>query len=117
MISLTAYKVVHILAVLLVFVAFGAMLGDGTRRRLASSTHGIGMLLALITGFGMLARLGIHGPGSWPLWVWLKLVVWLILGASMALVKKNPKSAKALWWLLPLVGAAAAYLAIYKPNV
>jgi hypothetical protein len=117
MISLTAYKVAHILGVLLVFVAFGAMLGDGTRRRLASSTHGIGLLLALITGFGMLARLGIHGPGSWPLWVWLKLVVFLFLGAAMTLAKRNPKSAKALWWLLPLVGAAAGYLAIYKPNL
>ncbi len=116
MLSLAAYKVVHVLGVLLLFVAFGAVLGEGTRRRLASATHGIGLLLIVITGFGALARLGLSGPGSWPLWVWLKLVVWLVLGAAMTLAKRSPGIAKALWWILPLLGATAACLAIYKPG-
>ena len=67
MLSVAAYKVVHIFGVLLLFVALGAALGDGSRRRLASMTHGIGLLIVLIAGFGALARLGIHSPGSWPL--------------------------------------------------
>jgi len=116
MLSVAAYKVVHILGVLLVFVAFGAALGDGSRKKLASMTHGIGLLIVLIAGFGAMARLGISGPGNWPLWIWLKLLIWLVLGAAMTVAKKSPAAAKALWWLLPLVGASAAYLALFKPG-
>jgi hypothetical protein len=116
MLSLAAYKVVHILGVLLVFVAFGAALGEGSRRKLASLTHGIGLLIVLIAGFGAMARLGISGPGSWPLWIWLKLVIWLVLGAAMIVAKRSPAAARALWWALPLLGAAAAYLALFKPG-
>jgi hypothetical protein len=116
MLSVAAYKVVHIFGVLLVFVGFGGILGGGARPRLARATHGIGMLLVVIAGFGMLARLGIYGPGSWPLWVWLKLVIWLALGAAMAVAKRAPGAARALWWILPLLGAGAAYLALFKPG-
>jgi hypothetical protein len=116
MMSVAAYKVVHIFGVLLVFVALGATLAEGSRRRLASMTHGIGLLIVLIAGFGALARLGIHSPGNWPLWIWLKLVIWLVLGAAMIFAKRSPAAARALWWLLPLLGAAAAYLALFKPG-
>ena len=116
MLSLAVYKVAHILGVLLVFVGFGAALGGGSRTKLASASHGIGLLIVLIAGFGALARLGIYGPGSWPLWIWLKLVIWLLLGAAMTVAKRAPGAAKALWWALPVLGAAAAYLAIYKPG-
>ena len=116
MLSVAAYKVAHIFGVLLVFVAFGAALVDGSRRKLATMTHGIGLLIVLVAGFGALARLGIHGPGGWPLWIWLKLLIWLALGAAMTVARRSPATAKALWWLLPLLGAAAAYLALFKPG-
>jgi hypothetical protein len=116
MMSVAAYKVVHIFGVLLVFVALGAALGEGSRRRLASMTHGIGLLIVLIAGFGALARLGIHSPGNWPLWIWLKLLIWLVLGAAMTFARRSPAAARALWWLLPLLGGAAAYLALFKPG-
>ena len=114
--SLAAYKVLHLLGAFLVFVAFGGALAAGDREgKLARVTHGIGMLLLVVAGFGALARLGLHGPGSWPLWVWLKLVVWMALGAAMTVAKRAPQAARALWWILPLLGATAAYLALFKP--
>jgi hypothetical protein len=114
--SLAAYKVIHIFGVLLVFAGLGAMLGEGSRRRLASASHGIGLLIVLIAGFGALARLGLSGPGSWPLWIWLKLAIWLLLGAAMTVGKRSPAAARALWWVVPVLGAAAAYLALFKPG-
>ncbi len=113
------YKVLHLLGVLLAFTALGgatlrAVAGtrdDAPGRKLALATHGIALLLILISGFGMLAKLSY----GFPLWVWLKIVVWLLIGAAIAVVRRMPQHAVALWYALPLLGATAAYLAIYKP--
>ena len=49
------------------------------------------------------------------LWVWLKVAIWLAVGGVVTLVRRRPSWAGALWVLLPLLGGAAAWLAIYKP--
>jgi hypothetical protein len=49
-------------------------------------THGLGLLLVLVAGFGMLAKLGIHGV---PTWAALKLIIWVALGAFAALAYKE----------------------------
>ena len=127
--TLAVYKVVHILAVLFLFTALGSLLAaawpggdaantDGAKavRKRAGLIHGLALVLVLVSGFGMLARLGISHLGGWDLWIWLKLLTWLLLGASLALIRRRPRLAPALWWVLPLLGGLAAYLAIYKPS-
>ena len=118
--SYQLYKVLHILAVLLTFVALGGMTlrsfgradSDNDGSKLAGATHGVALALILITGFGMLARLGL----GFPTWVWLKVAIWLLIGASIALIRRLPNQAIVFWFALPLLGSLAAYLAIYKPG-
>ncbi len=115
--SLSAFKVLHVLGFALAFTAIGAAYASAAERRLSGLTHGAGLLLLLFSGFGMLGALGLsHSPGGWPLWIWLKLVVWLALGAALVLLRRAPGLRTLLWWLLPLLGAAAAYLALFKPG-
>jgi hypothetical protein len=71
---------------------------SNTFRKGVMITHGVGLLLLLVAGFGMLARLNIHG---FPLWVVLKLVIWLTLGAAVVLAYKKPEAGKILWFGLP----------------
>jgi hypothetical protein len=71
------------------------------------------MVLVLLGGFGMLARLGIHWP--WPGWVVGKIIIWIILGGIIALIYRLPNAGKALWYIVLLLGAFAAYLAIMQP--
>ncbi|HEY0511202.1 MAG TPA: hypothetical protein VGH73_04825 [Thermoanaerobaculia bacterium] len=118
-----AYRVIHIVGVLFVFASLGALMlasregiERGNGRKLAGITHGIALLLVLVTGFGALARLGLSNPGVWPMWVWLKALIWLALGGVIVLIRRAPQLGTLLWWLLPLLGGAAAYLAIYKPG-
>jgi hypothetical protein len=89
--------------------------GTGTRQldRAMALIHGFGMLLVLVGGFGMLARMGIH---SFPLWVWIKLIVWLALGGSMVLAKRRANWGLALLTLWMALGGFAAYLGIFKPS-
>ena len=117
--SALVYKVLHIFGILLMFIALGgatarALSGagkDGPGRKLAGITHGIALLVILVSGFGLLAKLGL----GFPLWVWIKIVIWLLLGAAVALVRRLPQHATLFWFAIPLLGAFAAYLALYKP--
>jgi hypothetical protein len=84
-------------------------------RRWIAITHGVGLLIVIVSGFGLLARLGISHSAGWPMWVWIKLGIWLVLGGITALVAKSPRYASFLWFFIPVLAALAAYLAINKP--
>jgi hypothetical protein len=121
MLSFIFYKNLHLIGVFMLFVALGGLMlhqiNAATRenrwRKPVAITHGLGLLLVLVGGFGMLARLDMSWP--WPGWVIAKIVIWIIFGALIAVVGRAPSLAKALWWITIVLGAAAAYLALNKP--
>ena len=116
------YKLVHVLGILMVFVSLGGLLlfviNNGNResnvwRKQVAITHGVGIFLVLLGGFGMLAKLGINWP--WPGWIIAKFVIWLVLGGALTLIYKKPELGKVLWALILVLGFGAAYLAGMKP--
>ncbi len=122
MIALQVYKVIHLAALFLAFatlgglaltVANGATKETSRVRRLIAVTHGVAMFFVLLGGFGMLARLGLIS--GFPLWVWAKIVIWVLVGALLALPYRKPQLAKPIFFLLPVLGGLAAWFAIYKP--
>ena len=122
MISYAVYKVVHLVGVMMVLLALGGVAtnfangGAKTHRwrKPIAITHGIGMLLSLVGGFGLLARLGIV-HGGLPGWIWAKLGIWMVFGGLLGLLPRKPNWAPALWPLIILLGGLAAYLAGSKP--
>ncbi len=124
MISHSTYLVIHVLGILLVFVALGGValhaLNGGTKqdngaRKWVAVMHGLGMVFILLGGFGMLARLGIVQGGAFPGWVWAKLVILIVLGAVVMLPYRKPELALPIFLALPFLGALAGFLAIFKP--
>ena len=120
MLSYTAYKLLHIAGVLLLFSAIGGIAlhaaNGGTKqsnaaRGLIAALQGVSLLLILVTGFGALARLG----AGFPAWAWAKIVVWLVIGAVAMLPYRRPNLAKPFLILMPLMGVIAAFLTLYKP--
>lgn len=113
------YTVLHLLGAFLLFTAFGAALArrlqgqneKGGDDKLAAITHGIAMLMLLVGGFGAIAGLALE----WEAWLWIKLVLWVLMGGMLVLIRRLPGWAVGLWWLLPLLAAVAAYLGIAKP--
>jgi hypothetical protein len=119
MIPLAVYKIVHLLGIMLMFSALGAVAataaaGDHSPRlkKIGGLAHGLALLIILVGGFGMLARLGINT--GWPLWIWLKLAIWVVFGAATVVARRA--SDKAIWllFLLPVLGAVSAWLALYQ---
>lgn len=117
--SYEIYKVLHLLGLTLVCMSLGGIMlyainggskASNSFRKGVMITHGVGLLLLLVAGFGMLAKQGIHGV---PTWVGGKLVIWLALGAFVGLAYKQ-QLAKRLWFAVPLLVVAAAWLAIAK---
>lgn len=114
--SPNAYKVLHLAGVVFLFLALGGSImraragGGEAGRKLAGITHGIALLVILVAGFGSLAKLGL---GFEP-WVWVKIIIWLLLGAAVVLIRKMPERATLWWVVLPLLGVVAAWLGIHK---
>jgi hypothetical protein len=124
MFSHAFYNVVHIVGIVLAMSALGATavhaLNGGTRqtnraRALVAARHGAGVLLILVGGFGMLARLGFRHGANFPGWLWVKLAVWVTVAALVVVPYRRPALAKPVYLALPILGGVAAYMAIYKP--
>jgi hypothetical protein len=116
------YKVLHLAAVagaaaslgaLAFFTVGGGNKDDADHRALAFATHGVSMLLLLITGFGMVARLSASYASAW---IWVKLVIWFAVGALIRFVTKSKSLGKVTWALIPALIAIAAFVALHKPG-
>ncbi|MGB0290904.1 MAG: hypothetical protein ACPGH0_02335 [Opitutales bacterium] len=105
------YQILHILGILMVFLGYGALLGralagsDCPRlKKMGSITSGIGLLLILVAGFGLIAKLG-YSYGE--TWIWIKLAVWVALGGMIAAINRKPCCASKIWWILLALGTIA----------
>ena len=122
MISYGVYKILHIVGIAGVILSLGgltlfALSENGktpAHRKLAMITHGVGLLITFVAGFGLMARIGLVSS-SWPAWIYGKLAIWLLLGVSPTLIKRRPQQASVLWWAFLVLVALAAWLANYKP--
>jgi hypothetical protein len=117
----TAYKVLHIAGIAAVFaglgaLAFHAMNGgtkdDNKQRPIVLATHGIGLVILLVTGFGMMARLVNANAASYgAVWLWLKIGIWLVAGGLIVIPNRAPKLAGAMWVAIPILALLAAAFA------
>lgn len=115
------YKIVHLIGIVLVLTGLTGLLTvkmsggvlEGASKKLVFMAHGIGLVLVLVSGFGLLARLGL--AQAMPGWVFGKLAIWLIFGGSIALLKRKSQIGAPLYFLLLAIFTVASYLAVVKP--
>jgi hypothetical protein len=122
--SYVTYKLIHLLGVFLLLVALAGMAthaaaghskAENKAYRSLLILHGSGALVALLGGFGLLARTGFGHGLLFPGWIWAKIVLWLLLGGIIALPYRNRPLARILLPVLPFLGLLGGYLATYKP--
>ncbi len=110
--SIAFYHIAHIIGLIFVFIGFGALLSSESSRS-AMKWHGIGLLISLISGFGLLAKLGIFK--SMPTWVWIKIGLWLVLGFLPVLARRRVVAAPVVVILAAVIAGVMGYLGYLKP--
>lgn len=121
MVSYEIYKFLHLIGIILMFSGLIGLLTmrthnitpAGASKSFAFITHGIGLLLILVSGFGLLARLQL--AQNMPNWAYFKIAIWLYFGMSIALVKRKGHLGWVIYLPLIIGFIAAAYLALWKP--
>jgi len=121
MLTLKFYTWLHVLGVMLLLAAFGGAIlrevpasrADDRMRGRISMLHGIGLLLILVAGFGMAARLEIFSV--FPAWMIAKLVLWLFLGGWLVVAYKRRLSRLVLLGVAIGASALSAWIGIMKP--
>ena len=115
--SYEIYKLIHFFAIISLFLALGALLtysnsGDRRHKKRIMALHGLSALILFVSGFGLIARLKMH---SFPLWLNLKLLIWLILSVLIpVLVSRNIINKKGIWFLVFASGLMAIWLVVFK---
>ncbi|MCB0422066.1 MAG: hypothetical protein KDD61_13800 [Bdellovibrionales bacterium] len=121
MINYEVYKIIHLLGLFMVFGALGGLLmhlkQGGSKesfsgKKFFSIVHGIGLTLAILGGFGLLARLKISASEGWVL---LKIAFWVLLAVFSLLAYRAPRMVTLFWGVLFFIGGTAVYLVQYKP--
>ncbi len=122
--TFTVYKLMHILGILLVFLGLGgrAVVAQQEEPRktpghsLVGMLHGIGLLVVLVGGFGMLAKLGLDGEEMQGLgWVMVKIVIWILIGGSIIVPVRKPSFVVPWLVVVAALGLLSGYMALYKP--
>jgi hypothetical protein len=117
--SPSIYHVLHFIGILMLFLGYGALLGRSMAgsdhagvKKLGSITSGIGLVLMIIAGFGLVAKL--YG-NVFQNWMIVKMAIWVLLGGLIALINRKPALARPLWWGLIGLGALAAVMVYIRP--
>jgi hypothetical protein len=110
------YKIIHIVGLAMLFFAFGGIFAprsEGEKApRIYKMLHGIGLLAMVVAGFGRASKIGISMSAGW---IWVKIALWLLLGALPTLVNKGVVPRPLAWVVGLAVVALGAWLAIQKP--
>jgi hypothetical protein len=109
----TTYKIIHLIGISILGLGVGGMMAGGPNRKAFAICQGIGLLVMLVSGFGLLAKLKL----GYPPFAMVKTVVWLVI-AMLPLIFRKLKLpvGVAITISLTLVGIMA-WLGVMKPSL
>lgn len=104
------YKLLHFFGVMTLLLGLGGLLAGESKPslRLAGVFHGLGLLLLLVSGFGLQAKL--DHPFAW--WLIAKLVIWLALGGFVVVAKRRLLPAPVAWLIVAVLAGTSAWLGL-----
>jgi hypothetical protein len=105
------YLIIHLIGLATVAIGLGGMLAGDQNRKMFAMAQGIGLLIILVSGFGMLAKMQL----GFPHFAMVKLILWLLLGGLPVVFRKSKTPVfVSIVVLVALIGVAA-WLGVTKP--
>ena len=110
--SYEVYKMMHFVSIVIFFALFAVAAYSGESTKKNKIVTGVALFFILLGGMGLKK---FAAPGAWPLWLNLKMTIWLIVGSvgHMA-IKRIPQHAIKVFWGSVGLLTLASYLANYK---
>jgi hypothetical protein len=109
---MSPYHIAHLVGIMFLFAGFGGLLTASDNRSRAMMMHGIGLLILLVSGFGLIAKMGTPYTAHWVIGM---MVIWVVLGGLPVLAKRRVLPIGAIIAIALILGGAAAYLGYLKP--
>lgn len=109
--ALLYIKVLHVLGAFLLFLGFGGLFAVGDHRgvnKAVTALNGAGLLLLFLAGFALQGM----GKYGFPLWLIVKIILWIAMAVIFVMTKQGKLSRTAGISLAVFFGAAAAWLCI-----
>ncbi len=78
------YKIIHLIGISVLGLGVGGMMAGGANRKPFAICQGVGLLVMLVSGFGLLAKLKL----GYPPFAIVKTVLWLVIGMLPLLFRK-----------------------------
>lgn len=115
------YKMFHLIGFFLLlsgllgvfFAVWNKQPFQGKIKSLSFALHGTGLLFVLVSGFGLMAKLGYIQVI--PTWIYVKIAIWMFFAVVISLLKRKGHLGLPLYALLLAGYILAAYMAVYKP--
>ncbi len=119
MISYETYKLLHLFFILTFFssIGFAANSCQFMTKTFAKIVMGLVSFLLFVAGMGLIARLGFKHGAGFPLWIYLKMVLWLLLNIFLLMIYKlkSVKQKTFMAVLILLTGWSAIWVVLNKP--
>ena len=103
------YKIIHYVGIFLLMFSLGSLFTKYNKGAVIG--HGVALLLIVLGGFGMQAKMQLGMPN----WFIVKMVILLIFGAAVVLAKRKVLQGPIVYVMMVGLAAVAAYLGLYKP--
>jgi hypothetical protein len=107
----TTYKLIHLIGIAALALGVGGMMAGGENRKTFAILQGVALLVMLVSGFGLLAKMHL----GFPHFAMVKVVLWLVIGMLPVLLRRlKVPLLGGICILLALVGILA-WLGVAKP--
>jgi hypothetical protein len=106
------YQLIHFAGIFTLLYSFGSLFIGKNYNKAAAMGHGVGLLLILVSGFGMQAV----AIKAFPVWLIIKIVIWIAFGGIIVLAKKGIIGGFLAWVLIISLALASVYLVKNKPT-
>jgi len=110
--KLEIYRLLHFAGIFTLIFSFGSLFIGKNYNKGAAIAHGIGLIVILVSGFGMQATLNL----GFPIWLILKIGIWVVFGGFIMLAKKRVINGFVAWFLILTFALASVYLAQTHPK-
>jgi len=78
------YKIIHLVGISILGLGVGGMMAGGEKRKAFAICQGIGLVVMLVSGFGLLAKLKL----GYPSFAIVKTVLWVVIAMLPMIFRK-----------------------------